>query len=112
QTVLWRADGMQFHMRPAGVDLDLAVRFSGLRVEQAMEGGDALPAFDGRVDVQLTGGAASAELLPSTLRGRSGTVRNATLTITGSEAGATIRGPVSVDEMGFVDADLEVTLRE
>lgn len=112
QTVLWRADGMQFHMRPAGEDLDLAVRFSGLRVEEAMEGVDALPAFDGLVDFQLTDGAASAELVPSNLRGRSGTVRNATLTIAGSDAGATIRGPISVDELGLVDANLEVTLRD
>src|SRR5690606_20124452 len=61
RTVFWRADDLQFHMRPAGNDLDLAVRFSGLLVEEAIANADALPAFDGLVDFQLDGGAASAE---------------------------------------------------
>src|SRR5690606_13672598 len=103
---------VQFHMRPAGDDLDLAIRLAGLLIDEAIDSDVPLPPFDGLVDFQFAGGAASEELLPLTLRGRSGILRNATINIAGSEAGANVHGPVSVDEQGLVDATLELTLRD
>ncbi|MEO3389288.1 DUF2125 domain-containing protein [Mesorhizobium sp. CAU 1741] len=112
RTVLWRADQMEVHMRPAGEDLDLAIRFSGLSLDGAIADAVTLPAFEGLVDLQLARAVTIIDPLAASLRGRSGILRDATITVAGSEAGVTIRGPVSVDDQGLVDAELDVTLRE
>ena len=109
--LLWSAEVLEFHMRPAGDDLDLASRFTRLRLAPGFAPMEGFPAFNGLVDFQLAEGAllhgARADL-----RGRSGMLRTAALSIDGTDAGATIRGPVSIDTAGLIDADLELTLRD
>jgi hypothetical protein len=108
--LLAQAGTFEFHMRPLGDDLDLAARFSGLLLDAELTGTDAIPALDGLVDISLTDG-----VLPNVsgrgLRGRSGTIRTITVS-TPDGAGATVSGPVSVDDEGLIDARLDVTLRE
>ncbi|MBX9453777.1 MAG: DUF2125 domain-containing protein [Mesorhizobium sp.] len=108
--LLGQAESFQLHMRPAGADLDLAARFSSLLLDAELVGATTLPPLDGLVDLSLAGWAEPIEDRRS-LRGRSGTIRNITLS-TPEGAGVTITGPVAIDEAGLVDAELSVTVRE
>jgi len=103
-------DSAEFHMRPNGPDLDLAVRFAGLRPDRSATGGNLLPAMQGLADLSIDG-AARGFAGNAGLRGRSGTVRNLTVTFDGDE-GAQISGPFAVDADGLVDARLEITLQD
>lgn len=107
---LGRAKNAQFHARPNGNDLDIAVRFDELEVERMVTGGALLPPLSGLVDISAKDGVLLMQSGVETLRGRSGTIRDATVSID-QDTGATVRGPVSVDEAGLVDAELEITLR-
>lgn len=106
------AESMELHMRPAGNDLDLASRFTRLVLDAELVGTDVLPAFNGLVDFQLTNGAIDIDLAGEGLRGRSGVLRTASISIDGGDAGATVQGPVAIDEAGLIDAELAVTLRD
>ena len=97
------AETAEFHMRPAGEGVDLASRFSGLVLHPDLVGTDSLPPLSGLVDLVL-------DQLGSEPRARSGTIRTIALNID-DETGATISGPVAIDEDGLIDAQLEVTLR-
>lgn len=111
---LLRSDSAELHLRPAGDDLDVALRFAGLQLEQGIVGTAAVPPLSGLVDASLVDGALPGGLpsgRPGDLRGRSGTLR--TLMVSTAEgAGLTVSGPVSVDEDGLLDAQLQVTVRE
>jgi hypothetical protein len=50
-------DSAEFHMRPNGPDLDLAVRFAGLRADPAATGGNQLPPLRGLADLAIDGAA-------------------------------------------------------
>jgi len=108
--LLARAGSVEAHLRPAGDDLDLAVRFGDLKPDAALTRGVALPPLSGLLDASLTGGALPGGL-EGDLRGRSGTIRNLTLSAEGG-AGVTVSGPVSVDEAGLLDAELQIIVRE
>src|SRR5690606_4907800 len=105
-----QAASFQLHMRPAGTDLDHAARFSALLLDAQLVGATTLPPLDGLVDVSLAGWAEPIEDRRS-LRGRSGTIRNMTIS-TAEGAGVTITGPVALDEAGPGDAELSVTDRQ
>lgn len=107
---LGRAKSAQFHARPNGGDLDVAVRFGELELERIVTGGALLPPLSGLVDISVRDGVRLMGSDVDTVRGRSGTIRDATVSVD-NDTGATIRGPVSVDEAGLVDAELEITLR-
>lgn len=107
---LFHADSVEAHLRPVGDDLDLAVRFSGFRPDAALTEGVAVPPLAGLLDLSLAGGALDGGL-DGDLRGRSGTLRNLTLS-TESGAGVTLSGPVSVDGNGLIDAELQIIVRE
>src|SRR5690606_37441951 len=109
-TLLARAASVEAHLRPAGEDLDLALRVGDLRPDAALTHGVALPPLSGLLDASLTGGALPGGLEGS-LRGRSGTIRGLTLSADGG-AGVTVSGPVAVDEAGLVDAELRIVVRE
>lgn len=109
--LLWSAEVFEFHVRPVDNALDLASRFTRLRLAPDLLPLDDAPSFNGLVDFQLTDGAV-VQGASAGLRGRSGMLRSASVSIDGSTAGATLRGPVSVDMAGVIDADLELTLRE
>lgn len=99
----------EFHMRPNGPDLDLAVRFAGLRADPAATGGNVLPAMQGLADL-LIDGAANGFAGQAGLRGISGTVRTLTVTFGGDE-GARIAGPFEIDAEGLIDARLDITVQ-
>ena len=99
------------HMRPNGEDLDLASSFEGLALDPALVEGRTLPAFSGESDLTIDGGVDLRGFRPEELRGRSGTIRNASLSV-GEHSGLTVSGPFSIGEDGLIDADLKVTVRD
>jgi len=103
------ADQLELHLRPAGTDLDLAARFAGLRLAPEAIDGVSLPPLNGLVDLSVEDGA-SGGMPARGLRGRSGTIRSATVSLD-ETTGVTVFGPASVDQDGLVDADLRVTFR-
>lgn len=107
---LLRADSVEAHLRPAGDDLDVALRFAGLSLDEGIAGTVALPPLSGLVDATLADAALPGGF-EGDLRGRSGTLRNLTVSTEGG-AGVTLSGPVSVDENGLVDAEFQVIVRE
>jgi hypothetical protein len=102
-------DRAEFHMRPTGRDLDLAVRFSGLRADPSAIGGRLLPPMQGLADIVVDGGV---DVLPGLtgLRGLSGTIRTFSLTLGGNE-GARITGPFDIGLDGLINARLDVTVQ-
>src|SRR5690606_35003391 len=105
--LLFKADLFELHMRPQQDDLDVAVRFDGLGFIADVV---TLPTFSAVIDAQLVDGAL-LDLGGPGLRNRSGTLRDASVTIEGSTAGASLSGPFSVDEAGMIDAELQMVLR-
>lgn len=108
--LLWQAGLFELHVRPAGSDLDIAARFSGLSIDPALTVA-ALPKLNGLVDAQLADGT-SFEAGGPGLRNRAGMLRDATVSIDGGTAGATFSGPFSIDDAGLIDAELQMTLRD
>lgn len=115
------------HMRPNGQDLDLASNFRGLTIDPALAEGRTLPAFSGRYDLTIRDGVELAGLQPQDLRGHSGTIRDATLSVGGDSAsegsgeeadleeegsGLSVSGTFSVAENGLLDANLKLTVRD
>lgn len=123
--LLAEAENVEAHLRPSGEDLDLAVRFGGVKPSAAVTEGVALPPLSGLVDATLAGGALPGAL-DGGLRGRSGTIRSLTVSFGdevggdevggegagGEGAGVTVSGPVAVDAAGLVDAEFRITVRE
>jgi hypothetical protein len=108
--LLFKADLFELHLRPVERDLDVAVRFAGLGFNAALTT-VVLPAFSGVIDVQLADGAVLDQGGPGA-RNRSGTLRNATVSVEGDTAGATFNGPFSIDDAGLIDAELQMVLRD
>lgn len=102
------AERLELHFRPAGADIDLALRFAGLQVAPDILDGAVVPALQGLVDVQVVDGAAQPDL--NDLRGRSAMVRTVSVSVD-EDTGVTITGPVSVDDDGLVEAQLQVIVR-
>ena len=99
------------HMRPNGQDLDLASSFEGLALDPVLIDGRTLPAFSGESDLTIQGGVDLRGIRPEQLRGRSGTIRNASLSA-GGNSGLTVSGPFSIGEDGLIDATLKLTVRD
>ena len=99
------------HMRPNGQDLDLASSFEGLALDPALLDGRRLPALSGQSDLTIQGGIDLRGIRPEELRGRSGTIRNASLSA-GKDSGFTVSGPFSIGEDGLIDATLNITVRD
>lgn len=109
-TLLAQAASVEAHLRPAGEDLDVALRFGDLEPDAALTRGVTLPPLSGLLDASLAGGALPGRL-EGDVRGKSGTIRSLTLS-TADGAGVTVSGPVSVDEAGLLDAELQIIVRE
>jgi hypothetical protein len=110
-TPLATIGAFEAHMRPNGQDLDLASSFEGLALDPALVEGRTLPAFSGESDLTINGGADLRGIRIEDLRGRSGTIRNASLSL-GGNSGFTVSGTFSIGEDGLIDADLKVTVRD
>ena len=99
------------HMRPNDGNLDLASSFEGLSLDPTLIEGRKLPALSGQSDVTIDGGVDLRGIGLKDLRGRSGTIRNAELTV-GGESGVTVSGTFSFGQDGLLDADLKLTVRD
>jgi hypothetical protein len=110
-TPLATIGAFEAHMRPNGQDLDLASSFEGLALDPALVEGRTLPAFSGESDLTINGGVDLRGIRIEDLRGRSGTIRNASLSL-GGNSGFTVSGTFSIGEDGLIDADLKVTVRD
>jgi hypothetical protein len=99
------------HMRPNGQDLDLASSFQGLTLDPVLVDGRKLPALSGQSDLTIDGGVDLRSIRLEDLRGRSGTIRNAELSV-GGKSGVTVTGTFSFREDGRLDANLKLTVRD
>lgn len=99
------------HMRPNGQNLDLASTFQEVTIDPALAEGRSLPKLSGEYDLTINGGVDLKGVLPQDLRGRSGTIRNASLDI-GPRGGFTVEGTFSIGEDGLLDANLKLTVRD
>jgi hypothetical protein len=105
------AETFEAHMRPDAADLDVAVRFAGLSLAPQVVRGRNLAPLSGDADIKVFDGVRLLDEGAHGLRGKSGKVRKMTLTI-GEEGSLSLSGPISVDEAGLIDADLEVSLHD
>lgn len=105
------AEAGEFHARPSGPDLDVAGLFTGLTADPSLVKGLRLPELDGSADMTIKDGIALVRKPPTDLRGRSVTIRTLSVSSAGGDAGVTLSGPLSVDEKGRIDAELNVSLR-
>ena len=109
--LLWQAGLFELHGRPVEDDLDIAVRFDNLVIAPEAADTEGLPPLRGVIDFQLDDGT-SLTLVGQGIRGQSGTLRNASVHVNDGEAGITASGPISVDALGLVDANLRVSFTE
>lgn len=98
------------HVRPNGVDIDLAGTFASLLLDPSLVDGRTLPPLTGETDFTITNGVQLVGDRVQSLRGQSGTIRTLDLS-TGEAAGISLSGPFSVDQDGLLDANLRLTVR-
>jgi hypothetical protein len=94
-----------------GEDADLRSHFEGLEFGSAFPDFEALPSLSGDADLVVAGGADLASRDARSLRGRTVQIKKVMLS-PGDDAGVTVKGRASVDDMGQLDADLRVRLRK
>lgn len=104
------ADVLQIHMRQREQDLDVAVTFSNLLLEQHAAAN--LPSLKGRLQATLTDGVALLERGSIDPRGQSAIIQEFVAGAAGERAELRLSGPVSVDEGGLIDAELSITLED
>lgn len=109
-TQLGTIDDFQAHMRPNGSDLDVATSFDGLVIDPSRVGGRTLPPLSGQTDLTIADGVNQVISSLESLRGRSGTIREASL-FSDPKTGLSLSGPFSIGEDGLIDADLKITVR-
>lgn len=107
---LFSAESLEAHMRPDGAALDLAGAMSGFAVDRSLTGPRELPVLNGNVDLVLADGVRWAVSADKSLRGHSGTLRQLNLS-PGPESSVNASGTFSVDHVGFVDAELAISVR-
>jgi len=105
------ADSFEGHMRPNGADLDLAGRFAGLALDPAAVKGRTVPPLAGEADISVTDGVALLGKETRDLKGRSGTIRNLSLTL-GAGGSLRLSGPFAIADDGLIDAKLTVSVQE
>jgi hypothetical protein len=110
-TPLATVGAFEAHMRPNGEDLDLASSFEGLELDPTLVEGRTLPPLSGQSDLTIDGGVDLRSIRLEDLRGRSGTIRNAELSV-GGKSGVTVSGTFSFGEDGRLDANLKLTVRD
>jgi hypothetical protein len=108
ETSLATIQTIEAHMRPNAGDLDLALRFEGLVLDPALVQGRTIPPVAGVADLVVADGVALATAGERSLRGRSGTIRNARLSA--EDASLALSGPFSIDAEGLLDADLQLSV--
>lgn len=97
----------QAHMRPNAGDVDLALSVKEMRLAENLVGTGPVPSLDGGVDMVLEDGVAWFAGGEWSLRGESGTIRNAHIE-PGTDASIVASGTFSVDEDGLLDAEVTI----
>jgi hypothetical protein len=105
-TGLFDAQRAELHLRPAGPDLDLALRADALQAGPLLAEGK-LPPVSGIADLKLIDGMGHIERRDFDLPGAEFEIRRIDLTV---EGGGTLSatGPLSIGHDGLIDADLQV----
>ncbi|WP_421856659.1 DUF2125 domain-containing protein [Oricola sp.] len=103
-----RAEG---HMRQRDAVLDLALRYDGLTLAEALTGRRALPPLAGDADISINDGVSLVAGGVSTLRGVSGEMRRAAIMLT-PERGLWVSGFFAIGINGLVNADLDLSLAD
>lgn len=106
---VFSATHMEGHMRPNGADLDWAGNFTGLTIHPAIVDGRIVPPLAGESDIKIVNGATLLAERPKSLRGQSFEVRN--LVLSAGEGSVVATGPITFDDQGLLDANLQVTLK-
>src|SRR5690606_28258356 len=101
----------ELEARPVGHDLDVAARFDGLALDSALLGGRTLPPLDGKAEVRVDDGVRLVLNPRRSLRGRSVTIRNFSLSA-GEDAKITLSGRIWVDDVGLVNGRLTVLVHD
>ncbi len=107
---LLTAQAFQGHMRPNGADLDLAGTVVDLAPAARLLEGRQLPPLSGALDATVKDGVQLLLSKARSLRGQSATIRQLSVS-TDAATGVDLKGTLSVDADGLVDADLTLTLR-
>lgn len=109
-TPLLSVAAAELEARPAKQNLDVAARLEKLVLDPLLPGGGKLPPLDGEAEVAIENGVSLALDPPRSLRGQSAMIHKLSLSA-GGEAQITLSGRVSVDDAGFVNANLAVSVR-
>lgn len=96
--------------RPVGRSLEVSSDVSGFALDQSLTGTGELPPVDADIDLVVDDGAERIIGGFESLRGASGTLRQARIS-PGPQGAVTARGTFSVDGRGLIDADLAITVR-
>ena len=95
------------HAAPNAGDVDLALSVKEMRLAENLVGTGPVPPLDGGVDMVLEDGVAWFAGGEWSLRGESGTIRNAHIE-PGTDASIVASGTFSVDEDGLLDAEVTI----
>ena len=99
------ADALEFHMRPADPDVDIAVRFTAFEPGRLLLPKGALPPLSGFADLSLKDGIEMLRDRRRDLRGASFVIRQ--VEINGPDgARLTATGTAAIGEDGLIDADI------
>jgi len=107
---LLTVDDVQFHARQREADLEIAVSFRDLVAGAEIAPG--LPPIEGRVLGLVQDGVSLLKEKVHDLRGRSATIEEMVVGVTGERAGFSLSGPISVSDDGRIDADLSITIND
>lgn len=99
------------HLQPNGADLDVSGSVGGLTAAASVLQGRIMPPLSGALDATIADGIALLESGIESLRGQSAVIRKLSVS-TGATAGIDIKGNISVDQGGLIDADLVLTIRD
>lgn len=99
-----------FHARPQDSDLEVAITFAGLDLDDEMAPG--VPPLEGRLHATVDDGVALLSERAAGLRGNAATIRELVVGVAGSDAAISVSGPVSVDDNGLLNGELSVTLQD
>ncbi|GHD19991.1 DUF2125 domain-containing protein [Tianweitania populi] len=107
---LFKAENAQVHMRANNSDVDLAARFTNLRLNGASDA-EGAPGLNAEGNMTVFDGVTLATSPQAIELGYKTEIRALTLSF-GPDASIGLSGPLSVDSSGLIDAQLTLTARQ
>jgi hypothetical protein len=107
---LFKAENAQIHMRANNADVDLAARFTNLRLSGSADA-EGAPGLNAEGTMTVLDGVALATSPQAIELGYKTQIREMKLSF-GPEASIGLSGPLSVDSSGLIDAELTLTARQ